>query len=120
MNYGDMSDFEINKLVAGVLYGEDWWHKNERVIVKRQGLDIFGDKMAGKVDVDYCNCPSDAYPVIFENKISISPYDLGKESEEYEEMKDMWFAMKDFETCVDHKNPLRAAMIVFLMMNEKD
>ena len=33
---------------------------------------------------------------------------------------DLWFAMKDKDWYIDDKNPLRAAMIIFLMMKESE
>ena len=49
----------------------------------------------------------------------MSPYDLDESSDEYEDMKDAWFAMKELgKAQFDDKNPLRAAMIVYLMMKD--
>ena len=59
---------------------------------------------------DYCNNPSDAWPIILESKASLNPYDNSDE----------WFATTDTSFFVDDKNPLRAAMIVYLMMQEQN
>lgn len=125
MNYEGMSDFEVNRAVSCRLDGND--------------LDIFGRPMfasdcyfsvpsGNSVEwhqfgcdesklFDPCNNPSDAWPIIDENRINlISPI----------ETRDSWTAshtkgggnwsINDFS--VVDKKPLRAAMIVFLMMQD--
>jgi len=117
MNYEEMSDLQINLLVANTI-GVDAVPNSGVVfgVVKHRGDNVVS--VIGVVD--YCNNPSDARPIILANKIAVCPYNLDEESEEYEEMKDVWFAMKSLDgTQFDHKNPLRAAMIVFLMMQEQ-
>lgn len=59
--------------------------------------------------VDYCNNPSDAMPIIIENKISI----IHKKNE------GLWCAYKPFEF-VEHVNFYRAAMELFLLMKDKE
>lgn len=66
---------------------------------------------------DPCNNPADAWQIIVENKIMLSPrcandewkaqIHLGRE-DIFDNYASAW-----------HKNPLRAAMIVFLMMQEE-
>ena len=75
MDYESMSDFEINKLVA------------RHYLEHGQHMDIFED-IKGKAAItcflanpqgesinvfigDFCNDPSDAWPIIVENRISI-------------------------------------------------
>ena len=124
-NYETMSDFEVNRAVACRLDGND--------------LDIFGRPMFasdcyfsvpsgssvewhqfgcdGSKLFDPCNNPSDAWPVILANRIMLNPYCADE----------LWKAevpcgfdgfFKTYATCY-HRNPLRAAMIVFLMMQEQ-
>lgn len=67
--------------------------------------------------VEYCNNPEDAWPIITENRIGIIPApDAGKWKSAHREVgKDdtpYHFTQSD--------NPLRAAMIVFLMMKESE
>lgn len=142
MNYEEMSDFEINKAVhfkmigAGkvkeryrlsdadfvdVFHNEFGENPGPSVIAVmryvKDGISSGHNPFGGAFD--YCNNPSDAWPIIFANGIAVCPYNLDEESEEYEEMKGMWFAMRSTDGAqFDHKNPLRAAMIVFLMMQE--
>lgn len=103
MNYEKLSDFEINKAVSTAL-----------------GMDVSGateenNIMYGYVD-DYCNNPSDAWPIIFSSRTMLNPYCADE----------LWKAevpcgfdglFKEYATCY-HRNPLRAAMIVFLMMQD--
>lgn len=87
-DYSKMSDFEINCRV----------HSE---VMEISGLDSFKAK-------DYCNNPADAWPIIVENRIRINPILYTK-----------WMAedyLEDVSSC--DENPLRAAMIVFLMMQE--
>lgn len=72
---------------------------------------------------DYCNNPADAWPIVVENDIAllpscgfdwvaISPLTLNGFSS---------YIDQSLHGCLQHNdmNPLRAAMIVFLMMQEK-
>lgn len=87
-NYEDMSDFEINCRVHAE-------------VMQISGLNSFKAK-------DYCKNPADAWPIITNNFISVIP----------STHRDIWFADgQGGETTFD-TNPLRAAMIVFLKMNE--
>ncbi|QOV59856.1 DUF2591 family protein [Klebsiella variicola] len=95
MDYSKLSDFEINKKVFGLIMKDRDWN--------RQGAGVF----------DFCNNPEDAWPIIMEIKLTIKPdvYIGG------------WVAMesKHDETEAIYsagENPLRAAMIVFLMMQD--
>ena len=106
-----MSDFEINKAVAvnlGFSVDDEQYEslcdRDERIVLCR-------DKFDSLLGLDYCNNPSDAWPVISANKISI----------EYRDHKSLAPVAKRFGSNghnIADKNPLRAAMIVFLMMNE--
>lgn len=111
MNYEQMSDFEINKAVASALGHKDlmadlWPGCENRVV-------ICGEN---PVAVDYCNGPEDAWPIIKENGISLSAWQNGKDWT-------AWFAGNSMEHCAPEfshasDNPLRSAMIVYLMMQE--
>ena len=99
-NYNELSDFEINKRVA-VAHGIDCSGINSESMMWQYNLPK-----------DYCNNPADAWPIIVSNKMSIC----------YHEEHEKWFADTDTDDSpmAINNNPLRAAMIVFLMMNEKD
>ena len=111
MNYSDMSDFEVNKAVAEALGLKV---SKERYFPKYECVSVGSNPDNTR---DYCNNPSDAWPIIVENRIGASPLiDT-----------DVWYASwmdRDAKNCDNdvsqiHTNPLRAAMIVFLMMKEQ-
>ena len=90
--YSELSDPEVNALVKSIV------HPNSRGIAK-----------------DYCNSWADAVPIIEKNKINI---EIG------DSMSHMWFAYiksekLKYKVCSHvNFNPLRAAMEVFLMMED--
>jgi len=105
-DYSKMSDFEINKAVAEFLGIEvqEWSGKifggYERNI--DNVTSVFGV-------IDYCHNPSDAWPIIKTNHINIGW--AGDEE---------WFARTVHTAKVFDNNPLRAAMIVYLMMRDEE
>ena len=107
-DYSKLSDREIDRLVLNVIYGI---HANDK--------DIQGCWSRG--GFKYTSNASDAWPIIVENTINMAFYCNDKE----------WIAWGNFEFdhCgwdminepsihYSHSNPLRAAMIVFLQMQE--
>ena len=109
MDYEEMSDFEINGYVAMLRHGFSWieFMDGYHGSVKCGNDDSPGFAI---IDVaDYCNNPSDSMKILIENKIGFK-----------------WVngsCTASSVKCGYHEstsdNPLRAAMIVFLMMNEK-
>lgn len=113
MDYSKLSDFEINKRVAltlgFILYKNGESHRANHVAIQ--------EGRCGAFTMDYCNNPADAWPIIVANQISIL----------YEEAIGKWNAGKAYRVDgvewqitddVMDKNPLRAAIIVFLMMQD--
>lgn len=111
MNYEDMTDFEINALIAkytgfNLCKGQHY----------KPGVAHWSEGECKMFDA--CNNPGDAWTIIQSAKINLL---WDTESTEWEAQAivttDMYFP----STC-EHfyydKNPLRAAMIVYLMMNE--
>lgn len=89
MDYSKMSDHEINYAVGLMNQVRNGYYITPR---------------------DYCNSWADAGPIIEKHRIAIEP---AKQSE-------VWAAQHDeFTFFYAHKNPLRAAMIVYLMMHDK-
>ena len=123
-NYEEQSDFEINKAVAEALGHEtrapDFYleaFKNQypnRVWFKRPN-------QAHSEHADYCNDPSHAWPIITENRIGVSPVQVG--INRYHPAKDLWRASHyrtyDNVFTKSGDSPLRCAMIVYLMMMEQ-
>ncbi|SPX94635.1 Protein of uncharacterised function (DUF2591) [Morganella morganii] len=103
--YRDKSDFEINKAVAeeliksGFIIGVEYHDKHILVT----------DKYANNYPFDPCNNPTDAMPIIIDNGISL----IFQEG-------NFQFATYDgnIECCIS--NPLKAAMIIFLMMKDAE
>ena len=112
-DYSKMSDFEINKAVALSLGIEvvEW---NGKIF---GGVERKIDNVTSVIGViDYCNNPSDAWPLIESNLICLmadvfcEPQDGGK-----------WIAQPAYgwqHERVRNDNPLRAAMIMYLMMKD--
>ncbi|MHD0451549.1 phage protein NinX family protein [Serratia nevei] len=94
-DYSKMSDLDINVLVGEI-----------------QG---FANKIAALNGMrDYCNNPADAWPIIVGSKINIR---FGAEGMACE-AQFMQYGHESVEYY--HVNPLRAAMIVFLMMKDAE
>lgn len=122
IDYTKFTDQEINVTIAEIMYpGRPVIESNSRPpcagVVGHETIKL----------VDYCNSPTDAWPIIYENKISLigcldmwiaAPYSSvidGDTSESQEFMYvNSWKA-----PCLSHQNPIRAAMIVFLMMQDE-
>lgn len=113
MNYSEMSDVEINIIVARLLF------TNKKVIASASRppkSHIVGGGLKSGLWVDYCNSWADAGPIIEKYLICLSadvfaePQDGGK-----------WVSQPAYgweHERVRNDNPLRAAMIAFLMMQE--
>lgn len=128
MNYEGMGDNKINKLIVELMHdpSEPYcilhngvWHKSIGHIIGRYPDGAFkfvNDERWWVPFPNYCNNPSDAWPIITENHINLSKH---KEDDE-------WFAftraddlgVSEFQ-CKD-KNALRAAMICFLKMKDAE
>lgn len=141
MDYEKQSDLEINTAVAealGKFNDPDYkkiGSKNEILYKSYAELENFPD--SGIVyKFDPCNNPSDAWPVIMSNHISIIHIRiLGTELYRYSASIGADFmtvcmtpqgddngvlTFTDDYNYIDENNPLRAAMIVFLKMQEQN
>lgn len=122
MDYSKMSDFEINKRVAIALdidmhfympESEDSFQSGflptELGPIWQTSAGFVGEFMVSNGNVfNPCNNPADAWPVIVENKISL-----------LWNIKNWSSWPGDFPDAeINHENPLRAAMIVFLMIQD--
>ena len=109
MNYADMSDFEINK---AVFFKSKIDYEDYNPLCPTNGSAFDYADGANWHEFDPCNNPSDAWPIIVANGICItSPVMDGERWRAVIYNSDENYSWSD-------KNPLRAAMIVFLMMNE--
>ena len=117
-DYSKMNDFEINKAVAEHLYKDSPSLIVKRDVPSRPAVTVFCDIGNGEivsiVCADYCNDPADAWPIIVGNAISI----VCAPGISWLASSDAYF-VDGVEWQIDgvaNLNPLRAAMIVFLMM----
>lgn len=113
-DYAAMSDFDINKSVAlalGFRLYKDGKSCRENHVAIEEGR-------CGAFAMDWCNNPADAWPIIVGKQISlISRCANGEWKAQLHLGRDDIF--DSYASCWD-KNPLRAAMIVFLMMKESE
>ena len=107
MNYEEMSDFEINKQVAINRGGYQGHVEHMQHGVKESDRASHGLLFTER---DYCNNPSDAWPIIVANRINV----YASEGPDFMP----WMAGCG-GMVASNRNPLRAAMIVFLMMQEQ-
>lgn len=111
MNYQEMTDFEINKAVAVSLKESGVISK---ILTPVSGIPEYSAVQCihtkyGWMWFDPCESWADAGPIIQENGISITPY--GSDAVFWEAEDKYGSGKSDCDN-----NPLRAAMVVFLMM----
>ena len=104
--YRDKSDYELNLAVAHYL-GYKPSLSGNIVTIKQEvkhGCIVYSENF------DPCNNPADAMPIVFKSRIAICPI-----------FSSDWCATSDCDAYrVINKNPLRAAMEVFLMMKDAE
>ncbi|MCM6993476.1 phage protein NinX family protein [Enterobacter roggenkampii] len=102
MDYSQLSDFEINSAVSMAM------------------LDKSANPSARYVAIgNYCNNPADAWPIIVDNEISLNSYSgTWEASYEYDAPIGAFGTDELVTKAVEGKNPLRTAMIAFLMKRE--
>ncbi|EOH1069663.1 phage protein NinX family protein [Cronobacter sakazakii] len=118
MDYSKLSDFEINGMVASLTQspGDHTQISNETFIHEYADIGEIKGLCLGWKKFDPCNNPSDAWPIIHDNRISLV----------IDDTTDEWSSalVNDFSDDMTfqhsnaNKNPLRAAMITFLLMKE--
>lgn len=110
--WDDWSDFEINRSITKCLGVEvpevdgNWYVADGNCIYK---TDPNGGINRTRITNDYCNNPADTWPIIVDNNMWVQPDMVG----------DGFWHVYDRDDSYSYKsyNPLRAAAIVFLMMN---
>ena len=120
-DYSKMSDFEINKWIAVELALDGYIGINEstrsdsEVVITTEN----GEGCTKNSYVDYCSNPSDAWPIIFVNDIMLNPNcvdALWKAEQGFREKPSGFYSAATAYS----NNPLRAAMIVYLMMKDEE
>lgn len=122
-DYSKMSDYEINGRVAKVTrkIGDTTQARGKTFIHEHEDVGEFKNICIGWKEYDPCNNPADAWPIIVKHGISLT-HDYGEwESEACLDLP--VGAHGTDELCsvggID-KNPLRAAMIAFLLLKESE
>lgn len=125
MDYSQLSDFEINSAVHNAKLKEPYalvFMGDDRIAwTKENGDQIITEKVPyTKNGVhDYCNNPADAWPIIVDNEISLNSYSgTWEASYEYDAPIGAFGTDELVTKAVEGKNPLRTAMIAFLMKRE--
>lgn len=111
MDYSQLSDFEINKRVAQLHGGF------------ALTLVVHDEPPSGKSfdpgRFDPCHNPADAWPIIVDNEISLNSYSgTWEASYEYDAPIGAFGTDELVTKAIEGKNPLRTAMIAFLMKQE--
>lgn len=111
-DYSKMSDIEINNAVAKSIGGEiNFDEYGSPYRLDPCAISAYSGRDFDEVEFDPCNNPEDAWPIIVKYGIGIIPFKNG--------LSESWDLGKGLiNGTVKDKNPLRAAMIVFLMMRE--
>lgn len=121
MDYSKLSDFEINSAVFEALHGGAPDYKEgdggAMVLLSFEGDIIGGDVVEVEVErgsFNPCNNISDAWPIVIDNGIGLEP-----SSNDFACAWRIAEGVKFISKYKDeNENPLRSAMIVFLMMQE--
>ncbi|MCN0257617.1 DUF2591 family protein [Salmonella enterica] len=123
MDYSQLSDFEINVAVFEAIHnGSPDYKEGENgamVFISFEGDIVNGDAVEVEVErgsFNPCENPADAWPIITENNISII-LDNPSMPCATDNARDL-FDDAGPNVGVAYDNPLRAAMIVFLMMQD--
>lgn len=104
MDYSKLSDFEINLRVAEIVVDYDCMSR-----LPYTDMAVHWGDGANWHVFNPCNNPADAWPIITSNRIGIVPGTA----------TDKWAAHHgDWDIAIADVNPLRAAMIIFLMMQD--
>ncbi|SUI52321.1 phage protein NinX family protein [Serratia marcescens] len=111
-----MTDYEINGRVAKATQkiGDFTQARGKTFIHEHEDVGDFKNICIGWKEYDPCNNPADAWPIIVENKISIISMHSGGDGWQIDSGEDEEFVLHQ------QSNPLRAAMIVFLMMKDAE
>lgn len=120
MDYSKMSDQQINEAVLEALYGGGPEYRTtddgKLIILRHVNTVEFGEHVERTEDAgefNPCNSWADAGPIIEKFGIGLMPFKKSPAK--------AWPLSVGLlsNASVEHENPLRAAMIVYLMMHDK-
>ena len=118
MNYHEMSDFEINTEVAKIVTdGDVICADNMCTAPSKNGVQVIYEVGVHGEFYDYCNNPSDAFPIIVENNINLEWFIDNEGVYASASVSIEFIGTTSFLS--DHENPLRAAMICFLKIKNQ-
>lgn len=122
MDYSQLSDFEINRMLGDVIFKGLWACKPE-TSGNNTNKWYYGNADTTFEPLnplpDYCNDWSAAGPIIVNNEISLNSYGSAWEaSYEYDAPIGAFGTDELVTKAIEGKNPLRTAMIAFLMKQE--
>lgn len=100
--YEEMSDAQIDYLVKGIKYGH-----NDKDI----------NRLFYSGQMSFCRNPNDAWPIIVDNEIGVSPHGEKWMANNFNPSSAGSYQVQAMSY---HTNPLRSAMIVFLMMKDSE
>lgn len=116
MDYNKMSDFEINRLVA-IAEGHKCYYGDGSYTNDGVNVTVKGNRRIGWFNP--CREGDTAWPIIQKNGISINHYNgVWEASFEWDAPVGAFGTDETVTTSTEHKNPLRAAMVAYLMMRE--
>ena len=119
-DYNEMSDFEISGYVSMHEHGFSWIEFDDEM-ASHVKCGNEGSPGFAIVEVkDYCNNPSDAWPIILVNGISVCSPEHCITPNEWAAGRYESFDLYAKRLHHGSKNPLRAAMIVYLMMKDEE
>ncbi|EKZ6391750.1 DUF2591 family protein [Klebsiella aerogenes] len=119
MDYSRLSDFEINRMVGNLIFKGLWACKpgtsgNDTSKWYYGNADTTFDPLNPLPD--YCNDWSASGPIIVNNEISLNSYGSAWEASFEHDAPIGSFGTDETVTSgYEHRNPLRAAMIAYLM-----
>ena len=115
MKFEEISDFEINSKVG--------LHLGHRVSREHECIEtgsclILTKNYGERIEFNPCNNPNDAWPIIVENKIDLAHTVSGKANCAVFKADERGIYREFYTTT--NENPLRAAMICFLLKMEEE
>lgn len=116
MDYSKMTDFEINMKVAELCLDYDSISR-----LPHEGMSVHWGDGANWHTYNPCNNAADAWSIIIENRIAITPDSTAGEWVAFNNFtlyEGDWMFASDPTWHANGTNPLRAAMIVYLQLQE--
>lgn len=126
MNYEGKSDFEINKIIAGIMFTSSSVHSITQAHCDCTAVAIHFHNLNAVMKFDPCNSPADAWAIIADSDIELTRHRINGYKTGNHKASGMYHICTDWnsidgynEVSVINENPLRAAMICFLRIKDK-